>query len=343
MEGGDPTRDAKKYWMRVRRALLRVPMQRIGLGGYLHLTEDFPDFQDYIEMISDEFRELEELHRSGAPAGMGIRVAVLHDWGSLRPWTLSGHFHETWMHDLIHVIESLAGLPFSTGFISFDDVKAGCLQGYDVVINTGRAGDSWSGGDAWKDPALEALLSEWVYKGGVLIGINQPSAAAGGDRFYRLADVLGVDEDTGARVCHGKWSFETKDPDGLVPEGCSLPVRDGRFLTDGCAQVLLSHDGSPDLTRNTFGKGCAFYLSGYSYSPENTRLLLNLVAAGTGRKPSELLYVSDNPNVDCAWFPAQKKLVAVNLTAQPQTAKIRTETGTADITLPESGQSIIQL
>ena len=131
--------------------------------------------------------------------------------------------------------------------------------------------------------------------------------------------------------------------DGLIPEGCSLPVRDGRFLTDGHAQVLLSHGGSPDLTRNAFGKGSAFYLSGYSYSPENTRLLLNLIAAGAGSKPSDLLYVSDNPDVDCAWFPAGKKLVAVNLTARPQTAQVRTETGSVEISLPESGQIILQL
>lgn len=43
-EGGNPTRDAKEYWNHVRRVLLRVPIQRIGLGGYLHLAEDFPDF-----------------------------------------------------------------------------------------------------------------------------------------------------------------------------------------------------------------------------------------------------------------------------------------------------------
>lgn len=43
-EGGDPVRDAKEYWIHVRRALLREKIDRIGLGGYLHLVEDFPDF-----------------------------------------------------------------------------------------------------------------------------------------------------------------------------------------------------------------------------------------------------------------------------------------------------------
>ena len=343
MDGGDPTRDAKQYWMRVRRALLRVPIERIGLGGYLHLTENFPDFQDYIETISDEFRELEQYHAAGRPWTTGIRAAVLHSWGALRPWTLSGHFHETYMHDLIHVNESLSGLPVETSFITFEDVKRGALYEYNVVINAGRAGDAWSGGDVFTDTDLLTRIREWVFKGGVFIGINQPSAVSGADTYYRLSDILGVDEDTGARVCHGRWSFDTEDPEGLIPEGCELPARDGRFLTDGKAQVLLSHDGNPDLTRNAFGKGTAFYLSGYSYSPSNTRLLLNLMAAGTGRKTEDLLYISENPAVDCAYYPESGALAAVNLTEQEQKTRIRTKDGVVCLTVPESGQVIINV
>ena len=343
MEGGDPTRDAKEYWMRVRRAMLRVPIQRIGLGGYLHLTEAFPDFQDYIEKIADEFRELESLHRKGKPYTCRIRAAVLHSWGSLRPWTLSGHFHETYMHDLIHVIESLAGLPVETGFISFEDVMSGKLSEYDVVINAGRAGDAWSGGAVWEDPQLVSVLTKWVYNGGTFLGINQPSAAEGADVYYRMAGVLGVDEDTGARVCHGRWSFETLDPAHIVPEGAVLPVRDGRFLTDGKAEVLLSHDGNPDLTRYCFGKGQGFYLSGYSYSPENTRLLLNLMAAGTGGCAEDLLYISDNPNVDCAYFPDSETLVAVNLTDTDQEAAVMTPAGKVNVSVAAGGQQMLKL
>ena len=59
MEGGNPTLDAKKYWNSVRRALLRASIDRISLGGYLHLVQDFPDFVDYIEKISDEFKSIE--------------------------------------------------------------------------------------------------------------------------------------------------------------------------------------------------------------------------------------------------------------------------------------------
>ena len=108
-EGGDPTTDARRYWVNVRRALLRVPVQRIGLGGYLHLTEKFPEYQDYIEEISDKFREIQNYHSYGKPYTLKPKVAVLHYWGKLRAWTLSGHFHETYMHDLVHINEALSG------------------------------------------------------------------------------------------------------------------------------------------------------------------------------------------------------------------------------------------
>ena len=32
-----------------------------------------------------------------------------------------------------------------------EDVKTNGLQGYDVVINAGRAYSAWSGGDNWRD------------------------------------------------------------------------------------------------------------------------------------------------------------------------------------------------
>ncbi|MBQ7919658.1 MAG: D-galactosyl-beta-1-4-L-rhamnose phosphorylase, partial [Lachnospiraceae bacterium] len=165
-EGGNPTLDAKKYWNSVRRALLREKIDRIGLGGYLSLTLPFPDFNDYIAKVADEFRLIRSFHDAGKPYTIKTKVAVLHSWGKLRSWTLSGHFHETYMHDLIHVNEALSGLPIDVKFISFEDVKNGALSDVDVVINAGYAGSAWSGGDAWKDDELVTALTKWVYEGG---------------------------------------------------------------------------------------------------------------------------------------------------------------------------------
>ena len=149
MQGGDPARDARAYWRQVRRALLRTPVERIGLGGYLHLVEGFPDFVDSIADIAAQFRKIKALHAGSGTYTLPCKVAVLTVWGKLRSWTLSGHFHEAADHDLIHIIECLAGLPLDVEFIGFDDVKNGALQDVDAVICAGRRGTAWSGGALW--------------------------------------------------------------------------------------------------------------------------------------------------------------------------------------------------
>lgn len=332
MEGGNPALDAKKYWNNVRRALLRESVDRIGLGGYLHLTEGFPDFVDYIEEVSDEFRFIRDLHKKGKPYTYKPRVGILHAWGKLRSWTLSGHFHETYMHDLIHVNESLSGLPLDVEFISFDDVKRGALEHLDVVINAGYAKSAWSGGEAWREDEVVERLTKWVWEGGCFIGVNEPSAVEGYDTFFRMAHVLGIDEDTGARVCHGKWEYEVRKDRKLLPEGISLEGKEKRYLTDGEAWVLAEENGSPALTVNPWGKGCGIYLSSYSYSLENTRMLMNLILYGC-KEPIEQMYLTDNAHTECAYFPESQCLIVMNNCGEPEECRVRTEKGICEFQL----------
>ncbi len=333
-EGGNPVLDAKKYWVSIRRALLRQPVDRIGLGGYLHLTEPYPDFCDYIEQVADEFRTIKEMHGDGGVYTIPCKVAVLHSWGSLRSWTLSGHFHETYMHDLIHINEALSGLPVEVSFISFEDVKAGALKDVNIVINAGRAGTAWSGGDAWKDAELVSRIQEWVYKGGVFLGVGEPSATEGYQDYFRMAQVLGIDEDTGARVCHGRWQYTLDEETQklLIPEGADVPGRQYLMLTDGKARVLAEKNGIPAAVINDFGKGKGIYLSGFSLSNANARMLLNLMLYGMGL-PLNQNYLTDNPDAECAYYPGTGKLVVINNSDRQVRTKVQTEKGVREFTL----------
>lgn len=333
-EGGNPVLDAKKYWVSIRRALLRQPVDRIGLGGYLHLTEPYPDFCDYIEQVADEFRQIKAMHEDGGVYTLPCKVAVLHSWGRLRSWTLSGHFHETYMHELIHINEALSGLPVDVSFISFEDVKAGALENVNVVINAGRAGTAWSGGDAWKDAKLVSCLQEWVYNGGVFLGVGEPSAVSGYQDYFRMAQVLGIDEDTGARVCHGRWQYtvDKEAQNALFPEGADVPGRKFLMLTDGKARVLAEKDGLPTAVMNDFGKGKGIYLSGFALSNANTRLLLNLILLGMGL-PLSQNYLTDNPDAECAYYPANGKLVVINNSDREIRTKIMTGKGAREFAL----------
>lgn len=343
-EGGNPTLDAKKYWNSVRRALLRCPIDRIGLGGYLHLVEDFPDFVAYIAKIADEFRALKELHHAGKPYSCRTRVAVLHFWGRMRSWSLSGHFHETYMHDLIHINEALSGLPLEVCFINFEDIKNGALENVDVVINAGAAGTAWSGGDAWKDEAVIEIMTKWVYEGGTLIGVGEPSAVAGYDTYFRMAHVLGVDGDTADRVCHGKWAFEVDEAAAgrVMPAGAAVPEKSRCHLTDGRASVLAAHDGNPLLARNVFGKGQGIYLSGFEVNNANTKMLLNLILDAGGEALNGF-YLTDNDEMECAFYPESRTLVVINNAETAQECKINTEYGVQQVRLEAFDTEIRQI
>jgi beta-D-galactosyl-(1->4)-L-rhamnose phosphorylase len=342
MKGGDPTRDARNYWIKIRRAILREPIERIGLGGYLHLVESYPDFCDYIEKVADEFRFIKELHHAGAPYKIKTRVAVLHSWGKLRSWTLSGHFHETYMHDLIHVNEALSGLPVDVCFLNFEDIKQGALQDIDIVINAGYAGSAWSGGENWKDNKVIESLTEWVYQGGTFLGINEPSAVSGYDTFFRMSHVLGIDMDTGDRVCHGRWSFELTSDEMLLPVGSQIPAKKNLYLTDGEAKVYAAKNGIPIMTINDFGRGKGIYLAGYELSHENTRMLLNILCFASGEGLGGK-YLTDNAYTECTYYPESKMLIVVNNSIQEQTTSIDTEFGIHTVTLEPYDNKLLKL
>lgn len=317
--GGTPGLDAMQYWVAVRRALVYANIDRIGLGGYLHYVAEYPQFADAIDTIVREFHTIRALRKAGPPVHWKIRVGVLTGWGSLRSWTLSGHFHETNRHVLIHILESLSGMPLEVAFLSFAELQDDVLDGLDVLINAGRAGSVWSGGDQWKRPDTQERLTRWVHRGGLFLGVEAPTACSGGDTFFRMAHMLGIDLDTGARCCHGKWPIRAQDGGGLVPKGVSIPAVADLYLTGRQTQVLLA-DGAqnPLLTLHPFGDGMGVYLAGYRQTPANTRLLQNLLLlAGKTEKEAP---ITDNTFVECAVFPAARKLLFINNSAAEQQA-----------------------
>jgi beta-D-galactosyl-(1->4)-L-rhamnose phosphorylase len=315
MEGGDPSRDAKAYWRQVRRALLRCPVERIGLGGYLHLTEGFPEFVDCVETIGGEFRRIKALHAAGSVHVLPYTVAVLTAWGKLRSWTLSGHFHEVADHDLIHIVECLAGLPLHVAFIDFEDVKRGALQGVDAVICAGRRGTSWSGGELWSDAQVVEAVTAFVYRGGTLLGVNEPSAVEGYFGKLRLAEVLGVN--LGEHSCHGNWQFDVRTPEAVAALGAAVPAHSTAYLDSPDTEVWLAQEGKLALTRHSFGKGQGIYAGGWRYGAQSTRLLLWLL---TGKAVHDTL--PDTPFVDCAWYPKAGKLALSNQTSVPQSGNV---------------------
>ena len=313
--GGDPTLNAKEFWIDIRRAMLRAKIDRIGLGGYLSLTEPFPEFCDYIEGLAKEFRLLKSFHTSGKSYTAPFKVAVLTAWGSLRSWIASGHF----THGLEYneLIESLAGLPLDVEFISFDDLlENGVPSDVQVVINCGREGSAWSGGRFWNDAKIIETLLAWVAEGGSLVGIAEPSALRRSDTFLQLAPVLGVDRDTGARIAHGKYKWDLKDTHFITADLADAPNFgkhvDGIFAMGADTDVLSAKNGEVMVATHSFGKGRAVYLSGFQFSAENTRLIHRAIHWAAGQEESFCRWTCSNVLTECAYFATENKLVVIN-------------------------------
>jgi beta-D-galactosyl-(1->4)-L-rhamnose phosphorylase len=332
-EGGNPALDAQKYWVNVRRAMLRAPIDRIGLGGYLHLTEGFPDFVETIADTADQFRKIKELHQASEVYTAALKIGILSSLGKLRTWTCGGHYHEHPDLDLINILESLSGLPYTVEFLSFDEVKKETLDSLDIVINAGFEGSSWSGGAHWDNAEVVRSLTQWVYEGGTFLGVNAPSAF---NNSFRMAHVLGVDSDDGRRLCHGQWEVDVAQDS---KSQLKIQPKQGIYLKDGNTTVLQAQDGLPTYTERSFGQGRGIYLSEYRYSSENTFALRSILERGL---ESKILFTSDNPNIDCAYFPKAKTLVLVNGSEEEQEVQVDTKQGVVNKSLQGFGWVVIK-
>ncbi len=349
--GGNPTLDAKNFWIDARRGLVRAPIDRIGLGGYLSLVEPFPDFQDYIEGLAKEFRLLKSFHRGDKPWAAPFKVAVLTAWGDLRAWTCSGHF--TPGVALYDVLESLAGLALDVQFISFDDlVKRGVPKGVKAIINCGRAGSAWSGGHYWDEPRVEEILTQFVQKGGGLVGVGEPSARPRAGQTFKLAQVFGLDRDAGDRVANGKYKYAAPaapvashfiTADVTAPLDLGKDV-DGIYVFDGDTQVLAERDGSPRLAAHVFGKGRAVYLSGFKFNFENTRLLHRALYWAASQDGAWGVWQSSNVKTEATYFAKAGKLVVINNAGEAQQTTVTLANGRAakSVSLDAHGIAIME-
>jgi beta-D-galactosyl-(1->4)-L-rhamnose phosphorylase len=347
--GGNPTLDAKNFWIDARRGLVRAPIDRIGLGGYLSLVEPFPDFQDCIEGMAREFRLLKSFHAGDKPWAAPGKVAVLTAWGDLRAWTCSGHF--TPGVQLYDVLESLAGLALDVVFISFDDLVAkGVPKGVKVIINCGRAGSAWSGGHYWSDPRVEAILTAFVQKGGGLVGIGEPSALPQPGQCFRLARVFGLDRDTGDRVANGKYKYTVAPGAHFITADVTAPLDlgkevDGIFVFDGATQVLAEREGLPRLATHAFGRGRSVYLSGFKFTFENTRLLHRALFWAAGQDAGWGAWQSANVRTEATFFAKAGKLVVINNAGTDEKSTVTLGDGhsTRTVTIPAHGIQILDV
>ncbi|MDY4784971.1 1,3-beta-galactosyl-N-acetylhexosamine phosphorylase [Pygmaiobacter massiliensis] len=328
-EGGDPVREAKENWVTARRAILRKPIDRIGYGGYLKLACDFPEFIDYVESVCNEFRELYDNIKGTTPYCVKT-VAVLNSWGKMRAWGAHMVHHALYQkqnYSYAGVIEALSGAPFDVRFISFEDIKndKNVLDGVDVLINVGDADTAHTGGVAWEDADILAAVKEFVYNGGGIVGVGEPSGHQREGRFLQLAGVFGIEKETGFTLNYDKYNWD-EETNHFILQDCTKPIDFGEgkknmYAFEGTT-ILCQREKEVQMAGHEFGKGRAVYLSGLPYSFENSRLLYRSILWSTHDEENLHKWFSSNFNVEVHAYVKNGKYCVVNNTYEPQTTTV---------------------
>lgn len=328
-EGGDPVREAKENWVTARRAILRKPIDRIGYGGYLKLACDFPEFIDYVGSVCNEFRELYDNIKGTTPYCVKT-VAVLNSWGKMRAWGAHMVHHALYQkqnYSYAGVIEALSGAPFDVRFISFEDIKndKNVLDGVDVLINVGDADTAHTGGVAWEDADILAAVKEFVYNGGGIVGVGEPSGHQREGRFLQLAGVFGIEKETGFTLNYDKYNWD-EETNHFILQDCTKPIDFGEgkknmYAFEGTT-ILCQREKEVQMAVHEFGKGRAVYLSGLPYSFENSRLLYRSILWSTHDEENLHKWFSSNFNVEVHAYVKNGKYCVVNNTYEPQTTTV---------------------
>ncbi len=327
LKGGNPTLECRTYWIDIRRALLREPVDRIGFGGYLHLVCNHPDFIAYIEQLAGEFRMLRSLHGGDSPYTADLKVAILTAWGQLRAWGCCGHFNRGNYYN--EVMESLSGLPVHVKFISFEDILNGGIPGdINVIVNAGTVDDAWSGGEYWANPRVIEAIAEFVNSGGGFIGVGEPSALRHGCQYFQLAHLLGVDREIGLTRAFNRFQFDLAEPPHFLLDDLRTDPDFGAdagnlFVVDGDTQVLAARGRSPMIAVKEFGRGRTVYLSGHRYTPDNVRLLHRTLFFAARAEEQFGNWLPSNVKTEAAYYPRHRKLVVVNNSPEPQATDVR--------------------
>lgn len=327
-EGGEPVNEAKKNWVTARRAILRSPIDRIGYGGYLKLALEFPDFIDYVESVCNEFRTLYD-NVAGTTPYCIKRVAVLNSWGKMRAWGNHMVHHALYYpqnYSYAGIIEALSGAPFDVSFISFDDIRndPGILDNIDVILNIGDAYTAYSGGENWKDTTIVEAIKSFVYHGGGFIGVGEPTAYQYQGRYFQLANVLGVEKETGFTLSLDKYNWD--EHKHFITEDCDGEINFGEGKKNIYALentvILKQVNKEVQLTVNEFGNGRSVYISGLPYSFENSRLLYRALIWASHDENKLHHWFSTNYNVEVHAYVKNKKYCVVNNTYEAQNTTV---------------------
>ncbi len=275
---------------------------------------------------------------------------MVNAWGNWKAWINSFGAPQKFLvkrPDVIQVagtnlLECLAGLPVEIQFLSFAEIeKSGIPKDVNVLINDGDAETAWSGGRWWGNAKVAAGIRAFIHQGGGFIGCRGPSAFPSNGRYFQLADVMGVDKETG-RTLQSATIPATPVASHFITADLTGPADFGThetfvFVSDPATQLLAANGLHVMAAAKPYGRGRSVFFGGLPFDLTNARLLHRAIFWAAGREGDLKNWFCANPLTDCAWYPKSRKLVVVNNSSEPQvTTVFRGDGKTMRVTLKPS-------
>ena len=210
------------------------------------------------------------------------------------------------------------------------------MDSIDVIINVGDGDTAHTGGYEWADPAIAAAVRKFVYNGGGFIGVGEPTGHQHQGHYLQLANVLGVEKETGFTLGYDKYNWE-QHPDHFILEDVADEVNFGEgkksiYALPG-TRILVQRDKEVQMAVNGFGSGRSVYISGLPYTFENSRVLYRAILWSANAEDQLHKWFSSNYNVEVHAFVANGKYCVVNNTYEPQDTTVYTDNGSFELHL----------
>ena len=188
----------------------------------------------------------------------------------------------------------------------------------------GDADTAHTGGEWWIYPQIQEIIRRFVYEGGGIIGVGEPSGHQYQGHFFQLANVFGVEEEHGFTLGYDKYNWEEHSHFILEDVTGDVDFGEGKknIYALEHAEILVQRDKEVQMAVNTFGKGRAVYISGLPYSFENSRILHRAILWSSSDEEALLRWFSTNYNVDVHAYPENGKYCVVNNTDDVQETTI---------------------
>ena len=183
---------------------------------------------------------------------------------------------------------------------------------------------------------MSSAVKAFVHRGGGFIGVGEPSGHQYQGRYLQLANVLGVEKETGFTLGYDKYNWE-EHPEHFILSDCKGEVDFGEgkksiYALEG-TEILVQREKEVQMAVNAFGDGRSVYISGLPYSFENSRILYRAILWSAHGEELLHKWFSSNYNVEVHAFVKNGKYCVVNNTYEPQDTTVYTDGGSFQLHL----------